>query len=133
MSGPLTGVKIVEIAGIGPGPFGALMLADMGAEVVRIDRAQSVRSPMPDTPAWDLLNRGRRSVAVDLKSPEGVETVQQFEDLTVAGVNSAQGYLLDRPTPASGLDFNRGYRDRLAGRDAHPLNNGASSSERRSA
>ena len=39
MSGPLTGVKIVEIAGIGPGPFGALMLADMGAEVVRIDRA----------------------------------------------------------------------------------------------
>jgi alpha-methylacyl-CoA racemase len=75
MSGPLTGVKIIEIAGIGPGPFGALMLADMGAEVVRVDRAQSVRHPAPDAPAWDLLNRGRRSVAVDLKSPEGVETV----------------------------------------------------------
>jgi alpha-methylacyl-CoA racemase len=75
MSGPLSGVKIVEIAGIGPGPFGALMLADMGAEVIRIDRAQSVRGPAPDTPNWDLLNRGRRSVAVDLKSPEGVETV----------------------------------------------------------
>jgi alpha-methylacyl-CoA racemase len=75
MSGPLSGVKIVEIAGIGPGPFGALMLADMGAEVIRVDRAQSVRGPAPDTPNWDLLNRGRRSVAVDLKSPEGVETV----------------------------------------------------------
>ena len=75
MSGPLSGVKIVEIAGIGPGPFGALMLADMGAEVIRVDRAQSVRGPVPDTPSWDLLNRGRRSLAVDLKSPEGVETV----------------------------------------------------------
>ncbi|HEX7096824.1 MAG TPA: CaiB/BaiF CoA-transferase family protein [Acidimicrobiales bacterium] len=75
MSGPLTGLKIVEIAGIGPGPFGALMLADMGAEVVRVDRAQSVKSREHDAPHWDLLNRGRRSVAVDLKAPDGVETV----------------------------------------------------------
>jgi alpha-methylacyl-CoA racemase len=80
MSGPLTGVKIVEIAGIGPGPFGALMLADMGAEVVRVDRATSVRDQAPDAPAWDLLNRGRRSIAVDLKSAEGVETVLRLAD-----------------------------------------------------
>lgn len=75
MSGPLSGVKIVEIAGIGPGPFAALMLADMGAEVVRVDRAQSVRADTSDTPHWDLLNRGRRSIGVDLKSADGVETV----------------------------------------------------------
>ena len=75
MSGPLSGVKIVEIAGIGPGPFGAMMLADMGAEVVRVDRAQSVRPHDPSKPGWDLLNRGRKSIGVDLKSPEGVETV----------------------------------------------------------
>ena len=78
MSGPLSGVKIVEIAGIGPGPFAALMLADMGAEVVRVDRAQAVRGDAPDTPYWDLLNRGRRSIAVDLKSTDGVETVMRL-------------------------------------------------------
>ena len=49
---------------------------------------------------------------------EGIETLQQFQDLTLAGVNSAQGYLLDRPTPAAELDFNRGYGDRLVERDA---------------
>jgi len=72
--GPLEGVKVVEIAGIGPGPFCAMMLADMGAEVVRIDRAQSVTGLIGNASA-DLMNRGRRSVGVDLKNPEGVETV----------------------------------------------------------
>ena len=47
MSGPLAGVKIIEIAGIGPGPFGAMMLADMGADVVRVDRAQNVSGRRP--------------------------------------------------------------------------------------
>lgn len=47
MAGPLSGYRIVEIAGIGPGPFAAMMLADMGAEVIRVDRAQSVRGPAP--------------------------------------------------------------------------------------
>ncbi|MDW3219174.1 MAG: CaiB/BaiF CoA-transferase family protein [Acidimicrobiales bacterium] len=73
--GPLAGVKIVEIAGIGPGPFCAMMLADMGAEVIRVDRAGSVRGGDPDVPPQDLINRGRRSIGVDLKSPDGVETV----------------------------------------------------------
>jgi alpha-methylacyl-CoA racemase len=73
--GPLTGVKIVEIAGIGPGPFCAMMLADMGADVIRVDRAGSVRGGDPSVPPGDLINRGRRSIGVDLKSPEGVETV----------------------------------------------------------
>ena len=51
MAGPLAGYRIIEIAGIGPGPFAAMMLADMGAEVIRVERAQAVRGPAPDTPA----------------------------------------------------------------------------------
>ena len=73
--GPLTGVRVIEIAGIGPGPFCAMMLADMGADVVRVDRAAAVRGGDSERPPLDLLNRGRRSVGVDLKSPDGVETV----------------------------------------------------------
>lgn len=73
--GPLDGVRIIEIAGIGPGPFCAMMLADMGADVIRVDRAGSVPNPMPDGPSKDALNRGRRSLAVDLKNPDGVEAV----------------------------------------------------------
>ena len=73
--GPLTGVKILEIAGLGPGPFAAMLLADMGAEVVRIDRAGSVRASNPQRPPRDILNRGRRSIGVDLKHSDGVATV----------------------------------------------------------
>ena len=69
--GPLTGIRVIEIAGIGPGPFCAMMLADMGADVVRVDRASAVRGGDSDHPPRDLLNRGRRSVGIDLKSPEG--------------------------------------------------------------
>jgi alpha-methylacyl-CoA racemase len=75
MSGPLSGLKIIEIAGIGPGPFTAMLLADMGADVVRIDRAQNVTGGDPDTPPANVSDRGRRSVGVDLKHPDGVEAV----------------------------------------------------------
>jgi len=70
--GPLAGVRILEIAGIGPGPFAAMVLADMGADVLRVDRTQNVIPKPAGTPAPDLLTRGRRSVGVDLKSPDGV-------------------------------------------------------------
>ncbi len=70
--GPLDGVKILEIAGIGPGPFASMMLSDMGAEILRIDRAQSVTGADPESPSLDFLARGRRSVALDLKQPDGV-------------------------------------------------------------
>jgi alpha-methylacyl-CoA racemase len=64
--GPLGGTKVVELAGIGPGPFCAMLLADLGAEVLAIDR------PAPDRPGWPgLFARGRRRVAVDLKHPDG--------------------------------------------------------------
>ena len=73
--GPLQGVKILEIAGIGPGPFASMMLADMGAELIRVDRADRVRDGDRSTPPRDPMSRGRRSVAVNLKSAEGVEAV----------------------------------------------------------
>ncbi|MDE0067614.1 MAG: CaiB/BaiF CoA-transferase family protein [Acidimicrobiaceae bacterium] len=76
--GPLNGVRIVEIAGIGPGPFCAMMLADMGADVVRVDRADRVRGGDPDVPPADVMNRGRRSIGVDLKSAGGVEVVMRL-------------------------------------------------------
>ncbi len=55
MAGPLNGYKIIEIAGIGPGPFAAMLLADMGAEVIRVDAAGAVRGPVPDGPHFDVL------------------------------------------------------------------------------
>jgi alpha-methylacyl-CoA racemase len=78
--GPLDGIKIIELAGIGPGPFCAMMLADMGADVIRVDRAQSVVGGDPASPPADVLNRGRRSVGLDLKQPEGVETLLKLVD-----------------------------------------------------
>ena len=72
MSGPLRGTRIIEIAGIGPGPFAAMLLADMGAEVVRVERAQSVRGPAPESAHFDVMLRGRRNIALDLKHPDGV-------------------------------------------------------------
>jgi alpha-methylacyl-CoA racemase len=74
VAGPLSGIRILEFQGIGPGPYCAMVLSDMGAEVVRIDRAENVRAGAPSRPSLDFLARGRRSVGVDLKHPEGVET-----------------------------------------------------------
>ena len=75
MAGPLSGYRIIEIAGIGPGPFAAMLLSDMGAEVIRVERAQAVRGPAPETPHYDVMLRGRRNVALDLKNPDGVATL----------------------------------------------------------
>ena len=73
--GALDGVRVIELAGIGPGPFCGMMLADMGADVVRIDRAGAVRGGDPDRPPANVNARGRRSIGVDLKSDEGRELV----------------------------------------------------------
>jgi alpha-methylacyl-CoA racemase len=75
LTGPLEGFRIIELAGIGPAPFAGMMLADMGAEVLRVDRAQSVRED--GRPAVDdiVLGRGRRSVGIDLKHPDGRKTL----------------------------------------------------------
>jgi alpha-methylacyl-CoA racemase len=71
-TGPLAGVRVVELGGIGPGPFAGLQLADMGADVVRIERIADVGGP---DAAAVLMGRGKRSVAVDLRSPAGAELV----------------------------------------------------------
>jgi alpha-methylacyl-CoA racemase len=71
MSGPLTGFKIIEMAGMGPGPFCGMLLADMGADVVRVERLTVSDRGIDFPPQFDLLNRGKRSVAIDLKTEEG--------------------------------------------------------------
>jgi alpha-methylacyl-CoA racemase len=78
--GPLAGVKVIEIAGIGPGPFCAMMLSDMGAEVLRVDRTEASGLGVKTDPSKDLLNRGRRSVALNLKDPAGVAAALKLVD-----------------------------------------------------
>ncbi|MDT7743530.1 MAG: alpha-methylacyl-CoA racemase [Actinomycetota bacterium] len=77
--GPLAGVTVLELAGIGPGPFAAMLLADLGADVVRVDRPTG-GGLAPAPPEADVLNRGKRSIVLDLKRPEAVEAL-----LTLAG------------------------------------------------
>jgi len=77
--GPLAGIRILEFAGIGPGPMAAMLLADLGAEVLRLDRIEAAGDlgiGMPDR--FKVTNRGRRSAAVDLKNPEGIALVLQL-------------------------------------------------------
>lgn len=74
--GPLAGIKVVEMAAIGPGPFCSMMLSDMGAEVIRIDRLNQKGSGH----RANVLQRGRKSIAVDLKNPQGVETTLELID-----------------------------------------------------
>ncbi|MET7612466.1 CaiB/BaiF CoA-transferase family protein [Streptomyces seoulensis] len=71
--GPLSGVRVVELAGIGPGPFAAMLLADLGADVVRVDRPDG--PGLGIDPARDVTNRNKRSVVVDLKAPDGAARV----------------------------------------------------------
>ncbi|MDQ1630778.1 MAG: alpha-methylacyl-CoA racemase [Frankiaceae bacterium] len=78
MPGPLEGLRVVELAGIGPAPFAAMLLADLGADVVRVERPG--RSSWPADPQLDLLQRGKRSIVVDLKQADGVDVVRRLTD-----------------------------------------------------
>ncbi|WP_284126439.1 CaiB/BaiF CoA transferase family protein [Parerythrobacter aestuarii] len=78
MAGPLDGIRIVEFAGIGPGPFCGMMLADHGAEVIRVDRATGGRGGSQPITTKDVLARGRKSIAVNLKSEEGVALARKL-------------------------------------------------------
>ena len=75
--GPLSGIRIIEIAGIGPGPFCGMMLADHGAEVIRVDRAPAAPA-LFGAPSKDVLNRSRKGINVNLKNPEGTELVRRL-------------------------------------------------------
>ena len=75
MTGPLSGVRVVELAGIGPAPFAVMLLADMGASVVRVDRAGPASGDYAPNP---VMERGRRSIAVNLKDPAGADVVRRL-------------------------------------------------------
>ena len=77
--GPLAGFRIIEMAGIGPAPFAATLLSDMGAEVIRVDRREAADLGLPGRePKFDVLHRGRRSLAVDLKTEAGCAVVKRL-------------------------------------------------------
>ncbi len=77
--GPLKGFTVVELAGIGPAPFAGMVLADMGAAVIRVDRREAADLGLPGrSPKFDVLGRGRRTIAVDLKSAEGIAVVKRL-------------------------------------------------------
>ena len=86
--GPLQGLRVIELAGIGPGPFCAMLLADMGADVVRVDRTEASDLGVPMDKRYDINGRNRRSVALDLKSPAGRAAVLRLiagADLLIEG------------------------------------------------
>lgn len=78
--GPLAGLRVIELASIGPGPFCAMLLADQGAQVVRIDRVEPGGLGVPMPPAYDVAGRSRRSVALDFKQPAGREAALRLID-----------------------------------------------------
>jgi alpha-methylacyl-CoA racemase len=86
--GPLKGLRVIELAGIGPGPFCAMLLADMGADVVRVDRTEASGLGVPMDKRYEINGRNRRSVALDLKSSAGREAVKRLiagADLLIEG------------------------------------------------
>ncbi len=108
----LTGLRVIEIAGIGPAPFACMLLSDMGAEVIRVDRASGGMA-MGANPA-DVLNRGRKSIAIDLKNPEGVETVLKLVESADVIVEGFRPGVMEKlglgPDICQGCDLNLMWR-----------------------
>ncbi|WP_344441383.1 CaiB/BaiF CoA-transferase family protein [Kitasatospora nipponensis] len=105
-TGPLAGVRVVELAGIGPGPFAGMLLGDLGADVVRVDRPAG--SPLAGDPEFELTNRNKRSVLVDLKAPGGAGVVLDLverADLLIEGYRPGVAERLG-VGPAACLDRN---------------------------
>lgn len=94
--GPLTGFTIVEIGGIGPGPMCAMLLADLGATVLRVDRADAVGKPGNAEPRCNILHRGRKSLALDLKKPEGVATALRLIERADALIEGYRPGVMER-------------------------------------
>ena len=79
-SGPLCGVRIIELAGIGPAQHGVMLLADLGADVIRVDRPESGPPVADDVRLGGILNRGRRSIVLDLKREDDVRVARRLLD-----------------------------------------------------
>jgi alpha-methylacyl-CoA racemase len=94
--GPLNGVTIIEIAGIGPGPFCAMLLADMGADVIRIDRIGGSDLGVPTTKSTDFVARNRRSIALDLKQPQALEIVLKLIESADALIEGFRPKVMER-------------------------------------
>jgi alpha-methylacyl-CoA racemase len=93
--GPLSGVRVVEIASIGPGPFAGMMLADMGADVVRLERPASTGGAL-GAGAWNHMHRGRPSVGVDLKNPQGRDLVLRLAEGAEALIEGFRPGVMER-------------------------------------
>src|SRR6202453_2102676 len=94
--GTLSGYKIVEFAGIGPAPMGGMLLADMGADVLRIDRAEDAALGISLEAKYSLLSRGRKSVAIDLKKPEGVAAAMKLVEKADALLEGFRPQVMER-------------------------------------
>jgi len=94
--GPLHGVTIIEMAGIGPGPFCAMLLADMGAEMIRIDRIGGSDLGVSSTKSTDFVGRNRRSIALDLKRPEAIEIVLKLVERADALIEGFRPKVMER-------------------------------------
>ncbi len=129
--GPLNGVRIIEFAGIGPGPFAGMMLADQGADVIRIDRAGSTPGMDPST---DILNRGKRSIALDLKNADDRATALKLVATADALIEGFRPGVMERlglgpeeclkanPKLAYGRMTGWGQDGPLAARAGHDIN-----------
>ena len=106
--GPLQGIRIIEMAGIGPGPMCAMLLSDLGAEIIRIDRVRPEALGVARDPSKDPLLRGRRSIAVDLKHADGVETVLSLVSSADALIEGYRPGVMERLGlgPERGLERN---------------------------
>jgi alpha-methylacyl-CoA racemase len=96
MTGPLTGVTVVEMAGLGPTPFCGMVLADLGADVVRVDRAAAVVGGHTASTRHDLHNRGKRSIGVDLKNEAGAEVVVRLAGAAHALIEGFRPGVMER-------------------------------------
>jgi alpha-methylacyl-CoA racemase len=134
LAGPLTGVRVVEFVGVGPGPLCGMLLADMGAQVIRIDRTQPSGLGIERPPQFDLLLRGKRTLKMDLKQPEGLALARElvrhadaliegFRPRTMERIGLGPDVLLkDNPKLAYGRVTGFGQEGPLALAAGHDLN-----------
>ena len=104
MPGPLEGLRAVEMVGLGPGPFCGMLLADMGAELLRVDRVDAARAVDHSKPATSAMDRGKQAVAIDLKQPDGVEALLRLMEQADAFFEVFRPGAVDRPRRIDPVD-----------------------------